>query len=116
MAGKPDPKPRKRKVASSPDYQSLVRRLLLCYPTCELCGEKRSESAHHVIPRGQSGDDVWENLIALCGDGVKGCHGGVEHSVEVRSKLRSLLRFEVVLYANERDSFYFNQHYPSSPV
>lgn len=47
---------------------------------CAVCGVGRSArlSAHHIYPRGRGGDDVTANLVALCGDGVMGCHGDVE--------------------------------------
>lgn len=28
----------------------------------------------HLVPKGQGGDDVDENLIPICGSGVTGCH------------------------------------------
>jgi 5-methylcytosine-specific restriction endonuclease McrA len=46
---------------------------------CALCGDTGKLSIHHILPRSQGGDDVKENLIALCGDGVSGDHGDVEH-------------------------------------
>lgn len=46
---------------------------------CAVCGETSRLSIHHVLPRSQMGDDVWGNLVCLCGDGVTGCHGDVEH-------------------------------------
>lgn len=44
---------------------------------CVLCGH--SGTLHHVYPKGQGGDDVYENLVGLCGDGTRGCHGLVEN-------------------------------------
>lgn len=34
---------------------------------------------HHRLKRGQGG--IWspENIVAVCGDGVTGCHGLFEH-------------------------------------
>lgn len=34
-------------------------------------------SAHHVLERSLGGDDVFENLVPLCGDGTIGCHGAI---------------------------------------
>ena len=50
---------------------------LLRNPWCLVCGELAG-SAHHVIKRGRGGDDVQENLVPLCGDGTRGCHGLIE--------------------------------------
>lgn len=55
----------------------LMRRLHYEYEECVICGDIRF-SLHHVLKRGQGGDDVRENLVPLCGDGTNGCHGAVE--------------------------------------
>lgn len=44
---------------------------------CVVCG-KPYESLHHVLARSLGGDDVVDNLAALCGDGFAGCHGLIE--------------------------------------
>lgn len=59
----------------------LLRQAHWAYDECVICGSINI-SIHHVLRRGQGGDDVWENLVALCGDGTSGCHGGVEGSVD----------------------------------
>lgn len=33
---------------------------------------------HHRLKRGQGGLWVPQNIVALCGDGVRGCHGWCE--------------------------------------
>lgn len=38
------------------------------------------ESTHHRKPRGQGGDNGPWNLVDLCGDGVRGCHGYIERN------------------------------------
>lgn len=38
------------------------------------CGQ-RAANGHHVIGKGQGGDDVVENVAPLCGSGSSGCHG-----------------------------------------
>lgn len=68
-----DPKPEGR--VKDPE---LLRRLHRRWRECALCGDSRARlSLHHVHrhPR----DDVTANLIMLCGDGTRGCHGRVEH-------------------------------------
>lgn len=51
---------------------------------------------HHLIPKGERGDDVYPgNIVALCGSGSSGCHGAyhgnpytIEHGpTEVRGGL-----------------------------
>ena len=51
------------------------------FDECVICGGI-DISIHHILPRGQGGDDVWENLVPLCGSGTTGCHGGVEGGLD----------------------------------
>lgn len=102
MAGQPDPKRAARIKLPPRDYRLLLRRMREAFPVCELCEERASETAHHVVPRGQGGDDLDVNLAMLCGDGTRGCHGRVEESAHYRSKLRAKLRPETVAYAIAR--------------
>lgn len=44
---------------------------------CRRCGQP-AESVHHRLPRSRGGDDSPINLVSLCGDGTRGCHGMVE--------------------------------------
>jgi hypothetical protein len=54
---------------------------------CALCGEHRKGlSLHHISKHPR--DDHEGNLVMLCGDGVRGCHGGIEAGN--RDKLREL--------------------------
>lgn len=68
---RPDPKPEARRVATRSEWEAIVAEK---DGPCRSCGGKR-ESFHHLVNRSQRGDDVPANLIPLCGDGVKGCHG-----------------------------------------
>ena len=54
-----------------------MRQAHWAFDECVICGGI-DISIHHILPRGQGGDDVWENLVPLCGSGTTGCHGGVE--------------------------------------
>lgn len=51
---------------------------------CQLCGRSIVDypsSIHHRRPRGAGGSALLEqpsNLVRLCGDGVRGCHGWLE--------------------------------------
>ena len=49
---------------------------------CEVCG-RRAESTHHRKPRGMGGSQdpaahSPANLLRVCGDGTRGCHGMIE--------------------------------------
>lgn len=77
----PDPKPTKRKRKQIRKVhrrvtQDVVNRDRMCL----ICG-KHAESGHHVLGKGSPyfGDDLEENIVALCGDGVRGCHGLIEN-------------------------------------
>lgn len=67
-----DPKP----LARVKDTDA-VRRARLRWDACAACGGDAG-SAHHVVPKGERGDDVEANLLMLCGHGTAGCHGA-EH-------------------------------------
>ena len=83
MAGAPYPKPaaRPRKQIRIIDPK-VTRHALFREPICPICRERRSESVHHILGRGSPnfGDDVYGNLIALCGHGTAGCHGKIENA------------------------------------
>ena len=79
---------RKRKLTHSKYYDSsewkkLSKRFLDANPMCELC-EKRSEIAHHIIPRKQGGSDEVGNLMAVC----RSCHGRIHHKDKVNQQKR----------------------------
>lgn len=73
-----------------PDALRLFR---LSMRECALCGATSPLSIHHLYPRGQGGDDVRANFVALCGDGVRLCHGDVEHH---RNGARRMLGLHVL--------------------
>lgn len=65
---------------------------------CRCCGQWGS-SFHHLVPRSLGGDDVADNIVPLCGDGVRGCHGDVEARVPTAlNALRQSLRPEELRY------------------
>lgn len=52
---------------------------------CRACGVPGAPSSDggilnraHLVPRGQRGDDVDENIIPLCGSGTTGCHAAFD--------------------------------------
>lgn len=69
-----DFKPRPRII----DKKASIRKLL-ADPTCRACGQPATNS-HHLLGRGQRGDDFEDNLIPVCGSGSHGCHGALHGS------------------------------------
>jgi hypothetical protein len=72
-----DPKPRQRLRANQREWELL--REFFENECCCACGLREPLSLHHVVPKSQGGDDVRENLVVLCGDGTRGCHGKLEN-------------------------------------
>lgn len=85
--GRPKPKHGKRwrKVASRTEWAAIVAAK---YGPCRVCTRSYVRvSYHHLVPRSLGGDDVAENIVPLCGDGVTGCHGEIESRLPVAGKL-----------------------------
>lgn len=55
---------------------------------CLMCGG-HAQSGHHVLRKGSPyhGDDMPENIVPLCGDGTRGCHGLIEANDKTARKL-----------------------------
>jgi len=51
---------------------------------CVVCGEPGG-TAHHVIFKGQGGDDVVANGVMLCGSGTTG-HHGLMHAMDEETR------------------------------
>jgi hypothetical protein len=94
VSGKPDPKRGKRIVDPK-----VFERARLREPWCVICEDARTQSIHHVVKRSQGGDDVPANLVGLCGDGTRGCHGRVE--AREKAALRRLAEYLMT----DRDDF-----------
>lgn len=62
-------------------------RKLLADPLCRVC-LRRATNTHHLIGRGQRGDDDVDNLIPLCGSGSDGCHGALHGTPYTREGRR----------------------------
>lgn len=82
---------------------SAVRQLVLgrCLGACERCYRDLTGpwglSLHHRHPRGMGGTSnagihAPENLLALCGSGVTGCHGWAESNRRIAYEQGVLLR------------------------
>ena len=76
-----------------------MRRAHWAFDECVICAGI-DISIHHILSKSSTasgvGDDVWENLAPLCGDGTTGCHGGVE------AELDSVCRAFGIYIAQER--------------
>lgn len=100
----PDPKvkPRGEKRSGRKKDAAPARRAHLQRLPCVVCGDSASPSQHHVLPRGQGGDDDDANLVTLCGSGTTGCHGLIEaNDIDVRRELGAYIkanRPDVVAY------------------
>lgn len=92
----PDPKPRKRHVATPKEWAQL-RRVFELDP-CWIC-EGRWTELHHLLPRSQRGDDLGVNLVPLCA----ACHKLVtENDPQAKAALRSALRCWNLNYIADR--------------
>lgn len=122
----PDPRRRARYVATPEEWTLLLRALVLIQGRRCGCGcGRKPESAHHLVPKSQGGDDVLSNLVLLNGDGTRGCHGaltsanrawdGKRSYVEpaaVRTGIGQNLRDDQLAYIRVRiGQWYVEQHY-----
>ena len=67
-----DPKPAKRIVD-----KDAGRAKVLMEGRCRCCGRTWSLNRMHLVPKGQGGDDVDDNIAPGCGSGTTGCHGAL---------------------------------------
>ncbi len=50
---------------------------------CRCCRKRRAQSLHELQFRSQGGKVSKRNSVAVCGDGVRGCHGFLQrHEIE----------------------------------
>ena len=77
----PKPEPRKKVKArerrSWADHVKAVRDFVFGRERgiCRCCRWRDAESMHELVFRSQGGKVSRKNSIAVCGDGVRGCHG-----------------------------------------
>lgn len=107
---RPDWKPEKRQKAT-PKQWAILRFNLNRH--CLICGDP-SRSAHHLIKRSQGGDDRAENLVGLCGDGTRGCHGLVEgrRPFALSSLRRSLTDAQMAYVLQKKGVGWLDRAYP----
>lgn len=107
------PKPRKRTV----DHRASAAKRKhdpWCRPCRRLGLFVHATNCHHLLGKAQSGDDVLDNLIPVCGHGSAGCHGALHgnpyvHPVggrrearDVRRDIGLTLRYPEVMYLVDR--------------
>ncbi len=114
----PDPKPAKRIKATPTDWEII--RKFFAYSPCAHCGQAY-ESLHHILPRSQGGSDLVDNLVPLCGDGTRGCHGTLESHAPGWERIAASIR-QYVMVSNDRRGYQedkagesFNRRYPPLP-
>lgn len=110
MSGIEQPKPRKR-IRARGVGMSVVR----AEQRCRLCGKMTlALEAHHLVPRSQSGDDVPENFVPLCGPWQPSCHQRVtENDPAALRRLRAALRPPELAYIVERKgAAWLDRRYP----
>lgn len=76
----PDPKPRKRIVATKQEWDAIAEAK---QGPCRICRRVESNGSvhsrielHHLVRRSQGGDDVAENIVPLCGECHTKLHAG----------------------------------------
>lgn len=105
--GQPDPKPGKRKRKPIRIVDRKATKRAWKGQLCVLC-KQPATNPHHVVPKGgpHYGDDVPENLVALCGSGTTGCHGDIEeHRGDARLRLSVYIakhRPDTLAYLSEK--------------
>lgn len=108
MSGKPDPKPSARKVNRAGGRKKLAE------GRCRICELFVPLTRHHLVPKSLGGSDVEDNIVPLCGDGVRGCHGLIEDRDPVAcSTLRSRLKKKEIAYILKRKNpVFLDRYYP----
>jgi 5-methylcytosine-specific restriction endonuclease McrA len=58
---------------------------------CEICGERRGDTMHHRLTRKYG---PWDptNIVLLCGDGTRKCHGRVTNTRDIYYDFGWLIR------------------------
>lgn len=106
LGGVPCPKPTPRRILKARKRQTQrantaeVRRYVFNreHGLCRCCRFKVAESMHEIQARSLGGKVSKQNSIAVCGDGVRGCHGRLQrHEIIVcGSDAEDILKFWLV--------------------
>lgn len=78
VSGTPDPRPEQRQKDKDAGKLFLLTRDECENPRCRKSNVRLS--VHHVLYGADGRHDDPRNFLALCGDGVAGCHGGAHHA------------------------------------
>lgn len=84
--GIPKPEPRKRSKAREKRQQAKDASGVRAYvfarerDICRCCRSRRAESRHELRFRSLGGKVTKANCVAVCGDGVQGCHGFLQRN------------------------------------
>jgi len=101
----PDPKPAARIVDSEVSRAKVERE-----GVCRGCGTGGQLHAHHLVGRGQSGDDVEGNIVGLCPTCHSKLHAG---EAGVRERIRTSLDPDEMRYVLSKKSWlWLDEHYP----
>lgn len=102
----------RRKVASPKRWQQIIDAKR---GPCRVCGKTSDISFHHLLPKGSPwhGADHESNIVPLCGDGTRGCHGLVEHrdAAAMRALVLSLTDAEYAHCAEKGGESFFERRY-----
>lgn len=81
----------------------LLRWLHYRWRECALCGVTSRLSLHHIVNKPRH--DLEANLVMVCGDGVRGCHGLIEanHAATLNRLMTYILasRPDTIMYLRE---------------
>lgn len=92
-----DPRPSRRITDSTAGIEKVRDE-----GACRACGLKGlpNLTRHHLVGRGQRGDDVDVNIVPLCGSGTTGCHGSLtDHHRASAPSLLAGMPYEAIVSA-----------------
>jgi hypothetical protein len=73
--------------------------------TCRCCRNRPAMSMHELRPRSLGGKVSKRNSVAVCGDGVTGCHGMLQRH-EILIELREQMAEDAIYFIpNERPAY-----------
>lgn len=90
----PKPEPRKKTKARADRVQGDRVQRIHDYVfarernICRICRFRAAESMHELRPRSLRGKVSRQNSVAVCGDGVRGCHGFAQRN-EIRYRFET---------------------------
>lgn len=97
------------------------RTKLLLEGRCRACGRSYGigVSMHHLVNRSQGGDDVADNLVPLCGDGTRGCHGALTDHRRGWERIAAALRHNLTpaekrYIITHKSAEWLDTHYPEA--